>query len=102
MATDICIDTLDEGFHSLARSETKLKQYMAMGRACVATAIGENCVDLDSGRCGVQTAPGDQPLLHALRRLIDDPQARSRFGQAARERACAVYDWPVLAKQFAR
>src|SRR5262249_3170465 len=27
-AMDICIDTLDEGFHSLARSETKLKQYM--------------------------------------------------------------------------
>lgn len=98
---DICIDTLEPGFHSEARSETKLKQYMAMGRACVATAIGENCVDLDGGECGVLVEPGPDSLRKGINTLIDDPPLRRRFGQASRQRALAFYDWPVLARRFA-
>lgn len=94
---DICIDTLDEGFHSEARSETKLKQYMAMGRACVATAIGENRIDLDSGRCGVLVKPGADSLLDGIKQLYGQPELRMRLGQAARQRALTYYHWPVLA-----
>ena len=98
---DICIDTLEPGFHSEARSETKLKQYMAMGRACVATAIGENCVDLDQGACGNLIEPGVMPLSEAIVKLASQPEKRTEFGRLSRARALAVYDWPVLAKKMA-
>jgi glycosyltransferase involved in cell wall biosynthesis len=100
-AMDICIDTLEDGFHSEARSETKLKQYMAMARACVATAIGENCVDLDDGKCGVLVERGNAGLLEGVVALCDQPELRATLGRAARERAVKLYDWPVLAERMA-
>lgn len=99
-AMDVCIDTLEVGFHSEARSETKLKQYMAMGRACVATAIGENCVDLEGGKCGVLVEPGSDHLLEGVLGLCREPDRRIRLGTAARRRAVTTYDWDVLAKSF--
>jgi glycosyltransferase involved in cell wall biosynthesis len=100
-AMDICVDTLEAGFHSEARSETKLKQYMAMGRACVATAIGENCVDLDGGRCGVLVNPGTENLCEAIAALSCQPKMREELGRVARQRAEELYDWPRLAERFA-
>ncbi|MEW6157058.1 MAG: glycosyltransferase [Verrucomicrobiota bacterium] len=99
-AMDLCIDTLEPGFHSQARSETKLKQYMAMARACVATAIGENCVDLDHGKCGVLVLPGPAPLLQGIGSLCSQPEFRRRLGEAARERAKTVYDWRIVAAKM--
>jgi glycosyltransferase involved in cell wall biosynthesis len=98
---DICIDTLEPGFHSEARSETKLKQYIAMGRACVATAIGENKVDLDQGACGCLVEPGVAPLVAGIASLIENPEMRKHYGFRCRERALAAYDWPVLARKMA-
>jgi glycosyltransferase involved in cell wall biosynthesis len=100
-AMDICVDTLEEGFHSEARSETKLKQYMAMGRACVATALGENRVDLEEGKCGVLVKPGAQALLEGIQGLCQDLSRREQLGSAARRRAEAVYAWPRLAERLA-
>jgi glycosyltransferase involved in cell wall biosynthesis len=98
---DICIDTLELGFHSEARSETKLKQYMAMGRACVGTAIGENKVDLDHGKCGCLVEPGFEALTAGIASLIEHPELREEYGRRCRERALAVYDWKVLAQRMA-
>lgn len=99
-AMDICVDTLDPGFHSEARSETKLKQYMAMGRACVATAIGENCVDLENGKCGMLAEVGTDHLFAAIHSLCLDPDRRTQLGAAARRRAVTTYDWDVLVKSL--
>jgi glycosyltransferase involved in cell wall biosynthesis len=100
-AMDICIDTLEPGFHSEARSETKLKQYMAMGRACVATDIGENRVDLDAGRAGVLVGVNPSSLAEGILRLVSDPAEGARLGAAARDRAVKHYAWPVLARRLA-
>ena len=100
-STDICVDTLEPGFHSEARSETKLKQYMAMGRACVATDIGENRVDLDNGKAGVLVPSNSEALATAIEQLARDSAARIHFGEAARARAKQVYSWEVLARQMA-
>jgi glycosyltransferase involved in cell wall biosynthesis len=100
-AADICIDTLEPGFHSEARSETKLKQYMAMARAIVATDIGENRVDLDQGRAGLLAAPNPTSLAHAIDQLAADPALRAQLGAAARQRALSHYAWPVLAQKLA-
>lgn len=100
-ATDICIDTLEPGFHSEARSETKLKQYMAMARACIATDIGENRVDLDHGRAGLLVAADPNALSKSIEQLAGDKSARERFGAAARQRALTHYAWPILAEKLA-
>lgn len=36
----------------------------------------------------------------ALRRLVEDADLRRRMGQAGRDRARAVYDWPVVMRQY--
>lgn len=97
---DICIDTLEPGIHSEARSETKLKQYMAMGKACVATAIGENCVDLDQGAAGVLVQPESSDLLRGVLSLCADQDLRLSLGKKARQRAVDLYDWSQLARQM--
>lgn len=101
VAMDICVDTLEPGFHSEARSETKLKQYMAMGRACVATEIGENRVDLDAGRTGLLAAPNASALARAIDSLASSCERRSALGALARERALSTYDWSKLAARMA-
>jgi glycosyltransferase involved in cell wall biosynthesis len=100
-AMDICIDTLEEGLHSEARSETKLKQYMAMGKACVATAIGENCIDLDGGRAGILVKPNSEALMQGVLKLCQEPELREQLGCAARKRAEQIYDWKCLADRMA-
>jgi glycosyltransferase involved in cell wall biosynthesis len=100
-AMNICVDTLEEGFHSLARSETKLKQYMAMGKICVATGLGENLTDLDDGRCGILVEPGRQGLMQGLRYACSHLDELQHLGLAARERAVQFYDWRRIAQRLA-
>jgi glycosyltransferase involved in cell wall biosynthesis len=100
-AMDICVDTLEPGFHSEARSETKLKQYMAMGRACVGTDIGENRIDLDHGRAGRLSGPDAEELARTISGLAENADERKHLGEAARARAVEIYDWRRLAKQMA-
>ncbi|MDX1952940.1 MAG: glycosyltransferase [Verrucomicrobiota bacterium] len=101
-AMDICVDTLEPGFHSEARSETKLKQYMAMGRACVATAIGENVIDLEDGNAGILTQPAAASLLQGVEQLVENSWLRGELGAKARIRAEGVYNWPVLARKMVK
>ena len=52
------------------------------------------------GECGVLVKPGDaEGFAAALDRLLNDPSARQRLGQAGRRRA-VQYDAPVVAEQF--
>lgn len=99
-AVDICVDTLEPGFHSEARSETKLKQYMAMGRACVATAIGENVVDLEQGAAGLLVEPTPAALAKGIEELANNPAKREIFGASALARAKNSYDWRVLSRKL--
>lgn len=99
-AMDIAVDTLEVGFHSEARSETKLKQYLAMGRACVASDIGENRVDLHDGRCGVLCPPGASALADGIMHLAENPELRKQLFEKARKRAEGVYEWRILAEQM--
>lgn len=73
---------------------------MAMARASVATAIGENCVDLDNGKCGLLVEPGNMNLLRGIATLCRRPALRAELGGAARHRAEDIYDWPKLASRL--
>lgn len=101
-AADIALDLLDDIFASRARNETKLKEYLAMGRAIIATGIGEVIDDLDQGRAGLLTRPDNSDLDARILELAADAGRRRELGARARARFLERYAWPVLAERFAR
>jgi glycosyltransferase involved in cell wall biosynthesis len=75
-------------------SPTKLFEYMAMGRAIVASRLEQIGQVLDDERTALLVPPGDEAALAAaLVRLIDDPALRARLGAAARARALERHTW---------
>jgi glycosyltransferase involved in cell wall biosynthesis len=83
-------------------SPLKLTEYMAAGRAVVASAIGQIGEQIRDGRDGLLVAADDDDgLYRALNRLLDDPGLRGRLGDAAvqavsgrtwEENACRALD----------
>jgi glycosyltransferase involved in cell wall biosynthesis len=64
-----------------------LLEYMAAGRAVVATAVGGNVGLIEDGVTGLLVPPGDAPrLAAAIARLLSDPVLAARLGAAARRR----------------
>lgn len=83
-------------------SPLKIYEYMASGRAIVASAVGEIGSQLGAGQTGVLRPPGDAKALYcALVELLADPCRRARLGAAAREEALA-HTWEGNARTVAR
>lgn len=75
-------------------SPTKLFEYMAMGRAIAASAIGQVSNILHNERTALLIPPADPAgLAQALIRLIDDHALRARLGSAARVQAELRHSW---------
>ncbi len=75
-------------------SPTKLFEYMATGRAVVASRLGQQGEVIEHERTGLLTPPSDpEALAAALDRLASDAALRSRLGQAARQRALTHHTW---------
>jgi glycosyltransferase involved in cell wall biosynthesis len=75
-------------------SPTKLFEYMAMGRAIVASRLEQIGEVLEDDRTAVLVEPGDAAgLAKALEALVGDPERRARLGAAAREEAVANHTW---------
>jgi len=75
-------------------SPMKLFEYMACGKAVVATGMGQISEVIESGRNGVCVPPGDsQALAAALLQLIRDQGLRDRIGSQARSDAVQKYSW---------
>lgn len=69
-----------------------LMEAMAAARPCVATAVGGNPEVLAGGRLGRLVPADDAPALAAaIRGLLDDPQAATALGDAARAHATAAW-----------
>ena len=72
----------------------KLFEYMAAGKAIVATALNEAADVILDGHNGVLVEPGDvNKFAEAILKLINDPKERGRLGQNAREQAVKQYSW---------
>ncbi len=97
---DIAVATLDDLYVSYTRSESKTKEYLASGRAIVATGIGENIVDLDHGNAGLLCAPDNANLGEKILTLVEDAQLRHTLGAHARARAVEHYDTSALAPRL--
>lgn len=75
-------------------SPTKLFEYMAMGKAIVASELDQIGEVLRHGQTAWLVPPGDvAALVGALERLIDDPQLRGTLGEAARRDAVTHHTW---------
>jgi glycosyltransferase involved in cell wall biosynthesis len=78
-----------------------LLEGMAAGLACLATPVGGSTEVLDHGRCGVLLRAGDAKAWgQELAKLGNDPDLRSQFGAAARQRVLSQYDFSVVGAQY--
>lgn len=79
-------------------SPLKLFEYMAAGRAVLASTPGQAAEVIVEGQNGRLYPAGDAPALgHRLAELACDPAARAGLGQAARETVIAGHSWAVNA-----
>ncbi len=82
-------------------SPLKLYEYMAAGRAVVASAIGQITNLVDHEQNGLLCAPGDsRALASSLLRLRNDSSLRTRLGNAAHATIRAHHTWDAVAAQL--
>jgi|SRR5579884_612899 len=80
-----------------------LLEYMALGRAIVATRVGGIPATARDGEHALLVPPGDAgALAGALRRLVDEPAERARLGEAARARQEADYSFAGMMRRIER
>ncbi len=83
-------------------SPTKLFEYLAMGKAVVASDLGQLGQVVEHGRNGLLVRPGDdQDLAAAITALVADPGLRRRLGDQARRDAVERYTWHQHAERIA-
>ena len=83
------------------KSSYKLIQYMAAGRAVVASPVGANLDIVKQGETGF-LANGDDEWFAALAGLKDSPELRMRLGSAGRERCAAHFSLNVALAQITK
>jgi glycosyltransferase involved in cell wall biosynthesis len=95
--------TLDVGVlcsHSEGMSNALL-EYMAAGLAIAATDVGGNAQLLESGKCGMLVAPGDEAgLTRAMKHLLRDPTEAERLARAARRRVETHHSRDIMVERF--
>lgn len=75
-------------------SPLKVYEYMAAGRAVVASAIGQLRDVIDDGRTGLLYSPGNvAELASQLIALVEQPTVRQQLGCAARQVAVERHSW---------
>jgi len=82
-------------------SPTKLFEYMAMGKAIVASRVGQISEILSAGRDAILVDPGDViQISGAIRKLATDSRARRSLGENARRKVIENFTWLENAKRL--
>jgi glycosyltransferase involved in cell wall biosynthesis len=93
-AADVLVSPYRDNLINRAKCSAKILAYMAMGKAIVTSAVGQNLVYLVDGRSGLLTKPGDVgDLSQGLIRLLSDRTLAREMGANARLRAHRLYRW---------
>jgi L-malate glycosyltransferase len=78
-----------------------LLEYMAAGRAIVATSVGAAAELIDDGVHGLLVPPNDaKKLAEAIDRLLKNPELARRMGEAARRRVRERYSREAMVERF--
>jgi glycosyltransferase involved in cell wall biosynthesis len=81
-------------------SPTKLFEYMAAGKAIVASRLGQIAEVLESEKTAILVTPGDpEELAHGLERVTRDPHLRAELGASARHAAVKWHGWEWNARR---
>jgi glycosyltransferase involved in cell wall biosynthesis len=79
----------------------KLFEYMAAGKAIVATALNHAAEVIRDGHDGLLVEAGDvNAFAEAMLKLLNDPVERGRLGQNARRQAVEQYSWAQYTKRL--
>jgi glycosyltransferase involved in cell wall biosynthesis len=82
-------------------SPLKVYEYMAAGRAMVASRIGQIDGLIEDGVTGRLYPPGDpDALVEVLDQLARSPDERARLGAAARAKVSAEHSWRSVAQRI--
>ena len=82
-------------------SPLKLYEYMAAGKAIVASRAGQIAEVIEDGHNGMLVEPGNAAqLTQAIIDLLDDPEQRQRFGENARQQATAEHSWAAYTQRL--
>jgi L-malate glycosyltransferase len=79
----------------------KAIQYMAFGLPTVATDAGMTPLIIRDGENGLLVRSEDD-WVTALRRLLDDPDLRTRLGRTARQDAVEKYSVTAISAEYRR
>jgi glycosyltransferase involved in cell wall biosynthesis len=84
-------------------SPLKIFEYMAAGKAIVATRTGQVAEVIQDGHNGILVEAGDKKgLADAIITLLNDSQVRDRLGQQARKQAVEQHSWKHYTRQLER
>ncbi|MCP4549399.1 MAG: glycosyltransferase [bacterium] len=100
-AADVAVACFDDNPQTRCKSPLKVVEYLAMGKAIVATEMGEVAVMLRDG-AGLLYRAGDiHALAHAVCRVLKSSELRRRLETTARQRAEETYNWAASARSLA-
>jgi glycosyltransferase involved in cell wall biosynthesis len=100
-AADVCVACFENNDITQCKSPLKLAEYLASGKAIVASNVGEvrNMV----GGAGILVEPGNHNVLAgAIIELLSRPDLRVKMGAIARKRALEKYNWDWTAENLLR
>ena len=81
-----------------AKCSARIVDYMALGKAVVTTAVGQNTEYIVDQVSGILVPSGNESSFgEALETLLADPNLRSRLGQQARVRIAENFSWDGMA-----
>lgn len=95
-ASDIFWLPLNDSNANRGRFPLKLRDYMAIGRPTVATAVGDVPELFHEEPIGLLCKPNPQSLAERTLELAVDPDRRRRMGQRARELAETRFHWATI------
>ena len=100
-AADIAVACFEDNDLTKSKSPLKIVEYMASGKAIVASNVGEVPVMLDG--CGILTEPGNvYSLAKGIVKFLEDEKLRKECERKARKRAEKEYRWEVTANNLLR
>ena len=100
-AADILIEPKIVHVANEAAFPQKLAEYLALGKAIVASAVGDIPRFLTHGQNALLCQAGDPAALaQEIETLIDNAELRQKLGLQARETAVHYFDSTILAKQL--
>ncbi len=95
-AADVCVACFEENEVTLCKSPLKIVEYLASGKAIVASSVGE--VPNMLGRAGILTKAGDVHSLAAgISEVLQSSSLKNNLELLARKRAEEEYNWTVTA-----